>query len=439
MREGVIYMQTIRVDGLKRLSGSVKIHGAKNSALPVLAAAFLANKQSVIHNCPNLSDVSASIQILRHLGSEILQEGTTLIIDSSRPKAYDIPEELMKEMRSSIVFLGAILAKTGKARLSMPGGCDIGLRPIDIHTTALEQMGVIIKSEHGYTNYDAPNGLKGAVIALSMPSVGATENIMLAATQAKGTTTIINAAREPEISDLADFLNGCGAKIHGAGEHTITIEGVKKIGGTDHTVISDRITATTFMCAAAITQGNVTVTDIVPAHLGPVIPYFEEAGCDVLIKSNALTVIAPPRLRPMKNIRTMPYPGFPTDAQALMMSLACVAEGTSVFVETIFENRYKHVPQLIRLGADIKVQDRVAVVEGAKKMYGAAVEATDLRGGAAMVVAALGAEGKSEISNIHHIDRGYEGLVENLSALGAKISKTEKSSASSEEIKLLEI
>ena len=419
-------MSKIIIEGSKRLSGDVKIHGAKNSALPVLAAAFTGAKQSVIHNCPNLSDVDASLRILRYLGCKIERQDGSVVIDAAAPKAHDIPENLMREMRSSIVFLGAILSKTGQARLSLPGGCDIGLRPIDLHIKALEQMGVVITEDHGFLNCTTPNGLTGAKIALALPSVGATENIMIAAAQAKGTTTILNAAREPEISDLADFLNGCGAKIQGAGGHTVVIEGVQELKGAEHSVIADRITAATYMCAAAVTQGNVTIKDIVPAHLGPVIPYFEEAGCDVTIQSNELTIIAPPRLKRLKNIRTMPYPGFPTDAQAPVMAMACVADGTSVFVETLFENRFRHVPELLRFGASIKTEDRVAIVEGVKKLQGAKAEATDLRGGAALIVAALTAEGQSRLGGLSHIDRGYEDLEESLTTLGADIRRTEE-------------
>ena len=414
-------MSVIVIEGQRRLTGDVKIHGAKNSALPVLAACFMGNRQSVIHNCPDLSDVSASLKILEYLGSKVSKENGSIVIDSQNAGVHDIPEHLMREMRSSIVFLGAVLAKTGKARLSLPGGCDIGLRPIDMHIKALKQMDVEIIEEQGFINCFVPNGLKGAKIALSIPSVGATENVMIAATAAKGTTTIINAAREPEISDLADYLNACGAKIHGAGEHTIVIEGVSELKGAEHTVIPDRITAATYMAAAAATQGKITVRDIVPVHIGPIIPYFEEAGCEIQIQSSSLLITAPPKLRALKRVRTMPYPGFPTDAQAPVMAMACIAEGTSVFVETIFENRYRHVPQLERMGANIKVEDRVAVVEGVKRLHGATVEATDLRGGAAMMIAAMAAEGSTEISSILHIDRGYENIVENLRSLGAEI------------------
>lgn len=414
-------MSVIIIEGQQRLTGEVKIHGAKNSALPVLAACLVGNRKSVIHNCPDLSDVEASIKILEYLGSKIVRQDGSLIIDSGNSKIFDIPENLMREMRSSIIFLGAVLAKNGKARLSLPGGCDIGLRPIDMHIKALKQLGAEISEQQGFIMCEAPNGLTGAKIALSIPSVGATENIMIAAATAKGTTTVINAAREPEISDLADYLNACGAKIHGAGEHTVVIDGVTELKGAEHSVIPDRITAATYMAATAVTQGKVLMKDVIPAHLGPIIPYFEETGCDISIRSSSLLLTAPPKLNALKKVRTMPYPGFPTDAQAPIMSVACIADGTSMFVETIFENRYRHVPQLERMGAIIKVEDRVAIVEGVKKLHGAAVEATDLRGGAAMVIAALSAEGETEISGISHIDRGYENITKNLEALGAHI------------------
>ena len=399
------------------------VHGAKNSALPLLAATILCEGECILHNCPRLSDVDASVNILRYLGCRAQREGDALVVDSRGISRSDIPDGLMREMRSSIVFLGAVASRMGKARLSFPGGCELGPRPIDLHLKALRQLGLIIGEDHGYLDCAVLNHLKGAFIALSFPSVGATENIILASVRAQGTTVITNAAREPEICDLADFLNACGARIYGAGEGTITIEGVKRLSGTEHTVIPDRIAATTFMTAAAITGGDLLLLDVLPAHLGPVIPMFEEAGCEMAISRGQLRILAPRRLRPVKMIRTMPYPGFPTDAQAPMMAMTTLARGTSVFVENIFESRYKHVGELMRLGANIKVEGRVAVVEGVERLSGAPVEASDLRGAAALVVAGLAAEGVTEIDGLRHLDRGYECIEESLTGVGASVKR----------------
>lgn len=416
-------MSKLMVQGGNRLCGELTVHGAKNSALPLLAASLLGDSPSIIHNCPELSDVDSSIHILEWLGCRVKREGNTVIVDSSSIDRYDIPDNLMREMRSSVVFLGAIAAKCGRARISFPGGCELGPRPIDLHLTALRQMGLAIDEGHGELDCSAPEGLTGTEIALSFPSVGATENIMLAASTAKGTTIILNAAREPEISDLADFLNGCGARINGAGEGTIRIDGVSRLTGTEHTVIPDRICAATYMAAAAVTQGNICLRGIIPAHLGPVLSLFSEAGCDLSVSGRDLRITAPKRLHSLKTVRTMPYPGFPTDAQAPVMSMTALAEGTSVFVENIFESRYKHVGELLRLGAHIKVEGKVAVVEGVSRLSGAPVEATDLRGGAAMVVAGLAADGVTEITGLHHLDRGYEHIEETLRAVGAQLER----------------
>lgn len=416
-------MEKIIIEGGKRLNGEITVHGAKNSALPILAATVLTTKQTVIHNCPRLTDIDAAINILRHLGCFVQFQDDNLIVDASNINCSDIPDTLMREMRSSVVFLGAILARTGKAGFSTPGGCEIGLRPIDLHLFAMKRLGATVKEERGRLECECPDGLIGDEIILSFPSVGATENAILAATLAKGTTTIINCAREPEISDLADFLNGCGARISGAGEGTIVIEGVKSLGGTEHTVIPDRIAATTYMAAGAITHGKVKLNDIIPAHLGPVIPMFEESGCEIIIKGRTLSIIAPPRLKRIKTIRTMPYPGFPTDAQAPIMAMTTVADGTSLIVENIFESRYKHVNELLRLGAKIKVEGRMAVVEGVPCLYGAPVTAGDLRGGAALVVAGLAAKGITEVEGVSHIDRGHADFEKNLTLLGANIRR----------------
>ena len=416
-------MSKLLVKGRQKLGGEVGVQGAKNSALPVLAAAVLAKGESVIYNCPALSDVEASCGILRYLGCKARREGSALIVDSSGVDRSDIPDALMRKTRSSIVFLGAVLARTGRARLCFPGGCEIGPRPIDLHLKALRQLGAEIRERHGCLDCRAPFGLQGGRVALSFPSVGATEDIMIAAATASGTTTITNAAREPEISDLADYLNRCGARIYGAGEGVIVIDGVPSLHGAAHTIIPDRIVAATLLACAAVTGSGLVLRGAIPSHLGAVLPVFEESGCNIRVSDGDLIFSAPQRLHSMRVVRTMPYPGFPTDAQAPMLAAACTAEGTSVFVENIFENRYRHTGELIRMGAAIKTEGRVAVVEGVPRLYGAAVEATDLRGAAALVIAALGAEGQSEISGVKYLERGYERFEETLADLGADIKK----------------
>lgn len=416
-------MAKLIIEGPNKLEGEVFVHGAKNSTLPLLAASLLCSTECVLHNCPQLSDVDTSVKILEYLGCRTSRSENDLTIDSSGVCNSDIPDTLMREMRSSIVFLGAIITRAGSAKLSFPGGCELGPRPIDLHLWALRKMGVEIDEDHGCLDCKAARRLNGANIGFSFPSVGATENVMIAASCAKGTTVITNAAREPEICDLADFLNKCGAKINGAGGSTIVIEGVEKLSGCEHQVIPDRIAATTFMAAAAATGSKLLISNINPVHLEPVIPTFEEAGCRLRILGTWLEITSPERLNRVKTIRTMPYPGFPTDAQAPVMAMTAVADGTSVFVENIFENRYKHVGELMRLGANIKVEGRVAVIEGVKQLSGAAVEAADLRGAAALVVAGLAAEGVTEIAGLKHLDRGYEAIENSLTALGAAVKR----------------
>ena len=416
-------MVKLRIHGPNRLSGEVSVHGAKNSALPLMAASLLCRGECVLHNCPHLSDVDVSARILRHLGCTVHWQGGSLVIDPSAVSQCDIPDGLMREMRSSIVFLGAILARTGRAVLSFPGGCELGPRPIDLHLRALRRMGAKIAEDYGCLSCSVQGPLRGAAIGLSFPSVGATENILLAAATAEGTTVITNAAREPEICDLAAFLNHCGARVSGAGGSTIVVEGVKKLSGCEHRVIPDRIAAATFMSAAAATGGCIRLNHVLPAHLEPVLPAFEELGCSMEWDDTSLRITAPGRLGRIKSVRTMPYPGFPTDAQPPLMAAACLGSGPSIFVETIFESRYKHVGELLRLGANIKVEGRVAVVEGVPRLSGAPVEAADLRGGAALVVAGLAARGLTEVTGLRHIDRGYENLERSLAQLGADICR----------------
>lgn len=411
------------IDGCKRLSGCIDIQGAKNSALPILAATILCKGEVVLHNCPRLTDVDTSVRILRYLGCTVYRDGNTITVDSRGLYRYNVPAELMRKMRSSILFLGAILGRAGQAELSLPGGCELGPRPIDLHLSSLAQMGMMKKEQHGLLNCKTENGLHGADITLSFPSVGATEDIMLAAVCAKGTTTITNAAREPEICDLADFLNSCGAKITGAGEGTIYIDGVKALGCTQHIIIPDRIVTSTYMACLAVSGGKLFLKGALPSHSSSVNSAFEQCGCLIDYVPEGIYISSPDTLKKVRLIRTMPYPGFPTDAQAPVMAMCCFAQGTSVFVENVFENRYKHVSELSKMGANIYVHDRVAVVEGGNKLTGATVEARDLRGGASLVVAGLGAEGTTIIKGINHIERGYEDFEVCLSNIGADIKK----------------
>lgn len=416
-------MAGITVTGGKKLNGTVKLHGAKNSVLPILAGTAVCNEKCVIHNCPALSDVDAAVKILEHLGAAVKREGSTVTVDPTGISKYDIPDELMREMRSSIVFLGAIAARMGKAVLTSPGGCELGPRPIDLHLSSLAELGLIIDESHGLLDCRCEEGLHGADITLSFPSVGATENIILAAVTAKGTTRIHGAAREPEISDLADFLNSAGAFIQGAGSDTIEINGVPALNSSEHTVIPDRIEAATYLAAAAVTGGKIILEDAIPAHLTPIMAILRSAGCEIKVSNRQVSLLAPVRLKRVPVIRTMPFPGFPTDAGSPLMAMLTVADGSSMFVENIFENRFKVVDELKRMGAKIYTTGRVAVIEGVRSLSGAAVECTDLRGGAALVIAALAANGTTEIGKIGHIDRGYEKLTENLSLLGATVER----------------
>ncbi len=416
-------MSRYTIEGGQRLHGSVRIQGAKNSVLPILAACVVGRGVHVIHNCPPLSDVSATVDILRHIGCQVKTEGESITVDSADVLANDIPDALMHEMRSSVIFLGAIAARIGDAQLSLPGGCEIGLRPIDLHLDALRKLGAQIREEGGRIHLSCPDGLKGTTISLSFPSVGATENVLIAACTAKGTTVLINAAREPEISDLADFLNRCGAHISGAGEGVITIEGVSRLHAAEHSVIPDRIVAASFMTAAAVTRGDVWVENVIPAHTGPMISLLQESGCDIRIEGRRVQIKAPARLKAVSAVRTMPYPGFPTDMQAPVMAACAVADGTSVIVETVFESRFRHVPELLRLGADIFVDGRTAVVKGVSRLNGAVTEAPDLRGGFALIVGGLAAQGETVVRNLRHTDRGYHALDTHLRALGARIRR----------------
>ena len=415
-------MENLIISGGIRLDGKTRLQGSKNSSLPILAACAAVNGISVIHNCPRITDVDIAVAILERLGCKVSREGGTVTVDSGDINCSAIPEELMSEMRSSIIFLGALLARFGRGSATLPGGCEIGLRPIDMHIAAFRSMGVVIEESGGSMECTAPNGLAPCRISLSFPSVGATENIMLASLAAKGETVITNAAREPEIKDLADFLNECGAKIIGAGQSVIRIYGGRRLTGAEHRVIPDRIVASTYMACAAVTGGRVVVTEVEREHLAPVIPVFELCGCKIDFANGEMSVTAPKRAERIKYLRTMPYPGFPTDSQALVTAVAATARGTSVISERVFENRFRHVPELIKMGADIRVEDScVAVVEGVPSLHGAKVTASDLRGGSALIAAALGARGESVIDGVRHVLRGCEDVCGNLSRLGADI------------------
>lgn len=419
-------MEEIIITGGQRLQGELTVQGAKNSALPILAAAAAVDGISVIHNCPDLTDVSAAIGILEYLGCRVSREEETVTVDARDITRWDIPEHLMHEMRSSIVFLGPLLSRFGKADVSTPGGCEIGLRPIDLHRSAMERFGVKIHEEGSHLRCLSAERLVGTEISLMLPSVGATENIMLAAATAVGKTTVFNAAREPEIVDLAGFLNACGANVKGAGGSTIVIEGIKKLHGTQYRVIPDRIVTATYMAAAAVTQGDIQLRGVIPEHILPVISTYEDTGCRIDWDTGNLRIQAPKRLFRFRTVRTQPYPGFPTDAQATAMAMACVARGTSMIIETIFENRYNQAADLCRMGAEIEISGRMAVIEGVHHLHGASVRATDLRGGAALVVAGLAAEGTTRITDVHLIDRGCQNIEENLASLGARIRREER-------------
>ncbi|MCX7919248.1 MAG: UDP-N-acetylglucosamine 1-carboxyvinyltransferase [bacterium] len=415
-------MDKIRIIGGQRLTGEVKISGAKNSTLPLMAASILANEKCVLHNVPNVQDIISMELMLNTLGIQVNRENThTLIIDPIGLSGYEAPYDLVRKMRASIYVLGPLLAKLKKARVSLPGGCAIGLRPINLHIKGIQALGAKVEIEEGYINATADK-LKGAEIYLDLPSVGATINIMLAAVLAEGKTLIENAAQEPEIEDVAQFMNKMGARITGAGTPVIQIEGVEELTAAEHTVIPDRIEAGTYIIAAAITHGDVFVTNAVIDHLLAVQTKLVEAGVRIMQEKNGLRVTVPNKLRPT-DIKTSPYPGFPTDLQAQFMTLMCITEGSSVITETIWENRFMHVGELLRMGANIRIQGNSAIVTGVPYLSGAPVMASDLRASAALVLAGLVARGETVVNRVYHLDRGYERLVEKLSQLGANIER----------------
>ncbi|RED57667.1 UDP-N-acetylglucosamine 1-carboxyvinyltransferase [Cohnella lupini] len=414
-------MSKIIVRGGRTLSGTVRVHGAKNSVLPILAAALLAEEgSSVIHDVPALDDVKNILQVLEALGVDAQQGDGLVRLHAESLSSCEAPYELVRKMRASFLVMGPLLARLGKVVISLPGGCAIGTRPIDQHLKGFEAMGAEIGFGQGSIEASVNGKLRGARIYLDIASVGATENIMMAATTAIGTTVIENAAKEPEIVDLANFLNAMGAKVRGAGTGVIRIEGVEKLRGTEHHVIPDRVEAGTYMIAAAITGGDVYVEGAIRDHLGPIVAKLEEMGVVVDCDENGIRVKALNPLRAV-DVKTLPYPGFPTDMQAQMMTLLLVADGTSIVTETVFENRFMHVDELVKMGAEIKVDGRTAIVTGGTKLSGASVCATDLRAGAALICAALIADGNTEVGGIHHIERGYMNIVDKLAALGADI------------------
>lgn len=415
-------MKQITIRGGRPLEGTLAVQGAKNSVLPLLAATILHPGVTVLRRCPRLSDVDASVRILCQLGCSVRWEGAELTVDASRVSGWEIPDHLMRETRSSVVFLGALLARLGRAEMSYPGGCALGPRPIDLHLSALRRLGVQVDEEGG-TLRCAAQRLTGREIVLDFPSVGATENAMLAACGAEGETVILNAAREPEIVDLQSFLRTMGHRVQGAGGSAISVVGRQPTRDAIHTVMPDRIAAATYLAAVAACGGQVELTETDPGHLSTVIAALHAAGCQVRAEGDRVLLRSSGQLRAIPPVRTAPYPGFPTDAQALLMAALLKSRGATMLVENIFENRYRHVDELRRLGADISVADRVAVVTGVKRLGGADLRCTDLRGGAAMVVAALMADGVSRVGEVHHIRRGYEDLVRDLSLLGADIQE----------------
>lgn len=415
-------MSYITIRGGRPLRGEITVQGAKNSVLPILAATLLAGDECRIEGCPHLSDVDSACDILRYLGCRARWDGGDLLVDSSTLTRCDIPQSLMRRMRSSVIFLGAILARCGWAELSYPGGCELGPRPIDLHLAALRALGASIE-ENGGKLYCQGRRLTGCEIMLASPSVGATENAMLAACGASGDTVICNAAREPEIGDLQNFLCAMGAEVRGAGGSVITVSPGKALHGCTHRVIPDRIVTATYLCAAAAAGGDIILHGADSRHLAAVTTALQQAGCHLESTADAIHLASEGRLQALSPVRTAPYPGFPTDAQPVLMAALLRSEGCTVFVENIFENRYRHVDELSRMGAEIRVAGRVAVVNGVRTLHGAAVKCTDLRGGAALVIAGLSAEGTTRVTELTHIDRGYDAIERDLAALGAQIRR----------------
>lgn len=418
--ETVFRVRSIVVTGGRRLAGEVRVAGAKNSALKLIAAALLAPGCSRITNVPDISDVATMVEVVSGLGARVERQEESLTIDATHLTSHEAPYDVVARMRASIAVLGPLVARLGKARVAMPGGCNIGSRKVDMHITGLQALGVEFDFEHGYIDAHAPSGLRGATVVLEFPSVGATENLLMAAVLAKGTTTIENAAREPEIADLAAFLSDLGACIEGAGNSTIVIQGVDRLHPAEHTVVADRIEAGTYLVAGALTGGPVTVRGAEPGDMEMVLFKLEQAGCDIDASSDAITVTRSGPIRPT-DIQTLPYPGLPTDMQPQFMALLALAEGDCVITENVFESRFMFADELVRMGADIRIEGHHALVKGVPNLSGAPVRCPDLRAGAALVIAGLAAEGVTTVMDIQHIERGYDGFVAKLTELGAQV------------------
>jgi UDP-N-acetylglucosamine 1-carboxyvinyltransferase len=428
-------LEKIIVRGGQRLYGSVKVEGAKNAVLPVLAATLLASDgKSVIRDVPTLSDVYTINEVLRNLNAEVAFNNNTVVVDASRVLKEEAPFEYVRKMRASVLVMGSLLARNGRSRVALPGGCAIGSRPIDQHLKGFEAMGAKVKVGNGFIEAEVDGRLKGAKIYLDFPSVGATENIMMAATLAKGTTVIENVAKEPEIVDLANFLNKMGANVRGAGTGTLRIDGVDVLFGADHNIIPDRIEAGTFMVAGAITGGNVLVQGAVPEHLSSLIAKMEEMGVTIIEEGDGVRVIGPEKLKAV-DIKTMPHPGFPTDMQSQMMALLLRAEGTSMITETVFENRFMHVEEFRRMNADIKIEGRSVILNGPSNLQGAEVTSTDLRAAAALILTGLVSEGNTRVTELKHLDRGYVDFHGKLASLGADIERVKEAEEVFPEVK----
>ena len=412
-------MSSYIIEGGRKLQGETYVSGSKNASLPIMAATLLNKGISKLYNVPNIHDTKMMIEILKELGCKVKRNGNKVIIDSSNVHNFEISENLMREMRSSVILAGSLVGRYKKAIFSYPGGCEIGARPIDLHLKSFQKLEINVKEEYGKIICDAEE-IKGTEINLDFPSVGATENIILASVLGEGKTIIRNAAMEPEIEDLQNFLNRMGAKIQGAGTKDIKIQGVKSLREVSYNIMPDRIEAGTLLCAVAITGGKIELKNIYNEHIKCITEKLQEAGCKIEIEKNNIKLEAPKRLKAI-DIKTMPHPGFPTDMQAIFGAIMCTAHGTSIITETIFENRFKYMQELKRMGAKITIEGQTAVIRGIRRLYGTKVVATDLRGGASLIVAALSAKGKTEIEDIKHILRGYEKLDEKLSDLGAKI------------------
>ena len=414
-------MSSYIIEGGKKLQGEGFVSGSKNASLPIMAASVLNRGITKLYNVPNIHDTQMMIEILKSLGCKVKKNQNKVVIDSSNITKFEIPENLMRQMRSSVIFAGAILGRYRKVTFSYPGGCDIGARPIDLHLKGFEKLGITVNKSFGKIKCETEE-IKSTEINLDFPSVGATENIMLASVLAKGVTTIINAAMEPEIIDLQNFLNRMGAKITGAGSNIIKVQGVSSLKEVSYNIMPDRIEAGTLLCAAAITGGEINLKKVNVNHIAPLLDKLTQMGCKIQVKENQVELKAPKKLK-ATDIKTMPYPGFPTDMQAIIAACLCMASGTSIIVENIFESRYKYMTELQKMEAKINIEGKTAIIKGTKKLYGTKVRATDLRGGASLVLAGLVAKGTTKVDNIEYILRGYENLDDKLKKLGAEIYK----------------